>query len=282
MNELRTDAFIEEQRLQRALYNTQEKSPPVLPEDPLKSLLAQVVRRRPYIAALALISPGGRLWASAMPDGVEAESVAAMAAPVALLGRRVALEQLGSDMRQAYVEGEGGYAILRAIGEVAILLTIASADANLALVLHDVDMLEAHVAQIMGITPREAGKWTEAASSIEKLRRSVSEGQMTEGPEDHLGALGAKLDSLDLGFFPERVATIRSRLQYPHRLEEIEAELLALEKDVMDALEQDIIPPVSSTAGRPEMVTATERVDQQSSFLRRALRWLASMIESED
>ncbi len=283
---MHTDAFLQEEGFRRVLYSTQETAPPVSPEDPLESLLAQVIRRRPYIAALALISPGGKLWASALPGGVEAESVAAMAAPVALLGRRVALEQLGSDMRQAYVEGEGGYAILRAIGEAAVLLTIAAADANLALVLHDVDMLEGHVAQIMGITAREAGKWTEAASSIERLRRLVSEGQMPEVLEDHLGDLRAKLESLDLGFFPERVETVRARLQYPHHLEEIEVELLALENDVMDALEQDIVPPASFIAGGPEVLVAdqdaTERVGQQNSFLRRALKWLASMIESED
>ena len=280
MNELHKDAFQGGEGLQQGLRSTLESGLPATLEDPLKNLLAQVTRRRPYIAALALISPGGKLWASAMPDGVEAESVAAMAAPVALLGRRVALEQLGSDMRQAYVEGEGGYAILRAIGEAAVLLTIASADANLALVLHDVDLLEGHVARTMGIAPCEAGKWTEAASSIEELRRLTSEGQAPEIREDYVSDLRAKLESLDMGFFPERVSTLRARLRYPHHLEEIEAELLALEKDVMSALEQDIIPPVSpaAVAGRGTAGQAGSR----NSFLRRALKWLASMIESED
>ncbi|MBL7064939.1 MAG: roadblock/LC7 domain-containing protein [Anaerolineae bacterium] len=278
MNESHKNTLPEE-GLQRTL-GTREYALPVPPRDSLESLLTQVIRRRPYIVALALISPGGKLWASALPDGVEAETVAAMAAPVALLGRRVALEQLGSDMRQAHVEGEGGYAILRTIGEAAVLLTIASADANLALVLHDVDMLEGHVARVMGITAREAGKWTEAASSIERLRRLVSEGQAVGMPEDRLGDLRSKLESLDLGFFPERVNALRARLQYPHHLKEVEAELLTLEKDVMVALEQDITPPVLSSVIAGQDVA--ERVGQQSSFLRRALKWLASMIESED
>jgi predicted regulator of Ras-like GTPase activity (Roadblock/LC7/MglB family) len=276
MNQLLEDTFLEE-NLQQAPHSTGGNSP----RTSLERLLAQVIGRRPYITALALISPGGKLWASALPSGVEAETVAAMAAPVALLGRRITLEQLGSEMRQAYIEGQGGYAILRAIGEAAVLLTIASADANLALVLHDVELLEAHVAQVMGIATREAGQWAEAAPSIEKLRKLVaSEVQTTEVLDDRLDDLRTKLESLDLGFFPERVSTIRARLQYAHHLEEIEAELLALEKDVMSALEQDMIPPVSSVAVAGQETAG--QTDQRSSFLRRALKWLASMIESED
>lgn len=280
MNQLLEDAFLEE-NLQQTPHSTGGNGPLTSPNDPLERLLAQVIGRRPYITALALISPGGKLLASALPSGVEAETVAAMAAPIALLGRRITLEQLGSDMRQAYVEGKGGYAILRAIGETAVLLTIASADANLALVLHDVELLETHVAQVIGIATREAGQWAEAASSIEKLRKLVaSEAQTSEVLENRLDDLRTKLESLDLGFFPERVSTIRARLQYPHHLEEIEAELLELEKDVMSALEQDITLPVSFvTVAGQEMAG---QAGQRSSFLRRALKWLASMIESED
>ena len=136
MNQVLEDTFLEE-NLQQTPHSTGGNGP----RTSLERLLAQVIGRRPYITALALISPGGKLWASALPSGVEAETVAALAAPVALLGRRITLEQLGSEMRQAYIEGQGGYAILRAIGEAAVLLTIASADANLALVLHDVELL---------------------------------------------------------------------------------------------------------------------------------------------
>ena len=151
MNEYK-DSVLEKHRQSPRAAWSRHRTPAT---NSLEGLLAQVVRRRPYIKSLALISPGGKLLASAMPSGVEAESVAAMASPVALLGRRVALEQLGSDMRQAYVEGEGGYAILRVVGETAILLTIASADANLAMVLHDVDLLNGRVAQLMDIAPRD-------------------------------------------------------------------------------------------------------------------------------
>jgi predicted regulator of Ras-like GTPase activity (Roadblock/LC7/MglB family) len=269
MNEL----YRQEEESRQPPYSAEESKRPAPPKSPLESLLEQVIRRRPYITALAVISPGGRLWASAMPSNVEA-----MAAPVALLGRRVALEQLGSDMRQAYVEGRGGYTILRTVGEEAVLLIIAAADANLALVLHDVDLLEDRVIQLMKLAPREVGKWTLAASSIEDLRRAASE-EPPDLQEARLDALRTKLSSLDLGFFPERVNSIRAQLQdspgeTPQDLEAIEAELLALEQDVMNALEQEPPLPVSSAADR--------RRGDRPNFLRRALRWLASMIESED
>lgn len=275
MNESHRGTFLN--KLLRVLYSTREDDRAPL-ENSLESLLNQVIQRRPYITALALISPGGQLWASALPSGVEAESVAAMAAPIALLGQRVALEQLRSDMRQAYVEGEGGYAILRSIGEAAVLLTTASSDANLALVLHDVDSLETHVAEIMEVTTAETGKWTEAATSIEHLRRLVSERPISELLEDRQDDLRAKLNSLDMGFYKKRVAAIRARLQDPRQLEEIEdlegleeieAELLALEKDVMAALEKEMVP-------------TTEQGNKNNSFVRRTLKWLVSTIESKD
>lgn len=275
MNESHTDTFLN--KLLRVLYSPRKDAGAPL-ENSLENLLEQVIQRRPYITALALISPGGQLWASALPSGVEAESVAAMAAPIALLGQRVALEQLKSDMRQAYVEGEGGYAILRSIGGTAVLLTTASSDANLALVLHDVDSLESHVAEVMEVATSGVGKWSEAATSIEHLRRLVSDRPISEMLEDRQDDLRAKLNSLDMGFYQKRVATIRKRLQNPRQfeeiedlkdLEEIEAELLALEKDVMAALEREMVP-------------ATQPENQQNSPLRRTLKWLVSTIESKD
>jgi predicted regulator of Ras-like GTPase activity (Roadblock/LC7/MglB family) len=275
MNESHRGTFLK--KFLRVLDSTPKNA--IVPlEDPLRSLLEQVIQRRPYITALALISPGGQLWASALPSGVEAESVAAMAAPIALLGQRVALEQLKSDMRQAYVEGEGGYAILRSIGGAAVLLTTASTNANLALVLHDVDSLESHVAQIMEVAAPDVGKWAEAATSIEHLRNLVSERPISEVLEDRQDDLRTKLNSLDIGFYQKRVAAIRARLQDPRQLaeiedledlEEIEAELLVLEKDVVAALEGEMPP-------------ATEQEDQQNSLLRRTVKWLASMTESKD
>jgi predicted regulator of Ras-like GTPase activity (Roadblock/LC7/MglB family) len=275
MNESHRGTFLN--KLLRVIYSPRENAKAPL-ENSLESLLEQVIQRRPYITALALISPGGQLWASALPNGVEAESVAAMAAPIALLGQRVALEQLKSDMRQAYVEGEGGYAILRSIGQEAVLLTTASADANLALVLHDVDSLESHVSEMLEITTSEVGKWSEAATSIEHLRRLVSDRPISEVLENRQDDLRAKLNSLDMGFYQKRVTAIRNRLQDPRQfeeiedledLEEIEAELLALEKDVMAALEREMVP-------------ATEQENRQNSPLRRTLKWLTSTIESKD
>ena len=277
----------------------------------MQALLRQVIDRRPYITALALVSPGGKLWASALPGGVEADSVAAMVAPTALLGRRIALEQLGADMRQLYVEGEGGYAIMRAIGEAMVLLVIAPAGANLALVLHDVRQLESRVAEVMGLDMSAPGTWAEAGPAIERLRRLVSEGKISATLEERLAELQAKLDSLDLGLFPERVASIRARLQTPHRLdalqeiEQIESDLLTLEQDVMAALDEQMRAPVQLPVAEPQKMAAharrtpskgvrrveqhaeppTEReavVNTQGSIFRRMLRWLATMIESED
>jgi predicted regulator of Ras-like GTPase activity (Roadblock/LC7/MglB family) len=284
---------------------------PVSQQGLLNGLLSQAAQRRPYLTALALISPGGQLWAAVLPAGVEPESIAAMAAPAALLGRRIALEQLEGDMRQVYVEGEGGYVILRAVGREAILLTVASGDANLALVLHDVSQLQEHVAEVIGATPAEVGEWAEAAPAIERLRRLTSEGR-TPGvpPRERLANLRDKLASLDLGYFPERVAVIREKLEQAATqtqlgsIEEVEADMLALERDVMamvvpaaptpapllaggpPTMGRTITEPAGVPAGQPALSEKApaekEPTEPRGSFIRRALRWLASMIASED
>jgi hypothetical protein len=230
-----------------------------------------------------------------------------MAAPAALLGRRIALEQLEGEMRQVYVEGEGGHVILRAIGREAILLIVAAAESNLALVLHDVLQLESHVAEAMGVTPGEAEEWVEAGPAIERLRRLTSEGRAPgTPPRERLLNLRDKLASLDLGYFPERVAAIREKLDHAlaeeeyDSIEETEAELLLLERDVMAfvappaqlgiaAAAEGQPAPVGAAAEREGVLTVEPRrrrtrepVGTRGSFIRRALRWLASMIASED
>jgi hypothetical protein len=123
--------------------------------------------------------------------------------------------------------------------------------------------------------------------------------------------LRAKLDSLDLGFFPERVTAIRINLEAPQCLEEVEAELIALELDVMTAIERQMEAPdpVSEDeqdaadahdepaalyldqeggdesgvlAVSPDLDLVGEQVDGRNSLVRRTLKWLASIIESED
>jgi hypothetical protein len=130
----------------------------------------------------------------------------------------------------------------------------------------------------MGVVAADTGKWTEAATSIEQLRRLISERPITEVLENRQDDLRAKLNSLDMGFYQKRVADIRSRLQDPRRLEEIEdledleqieAELLALERDVMAALEH-------------ETARTAEQGNQDHSFMRRTRKWLVSMIDSKD
>ncbi len=269
----------------------------------LEDLLSQAIQRRPHLTALALVSPGGQLWAAVLPAGVEPESIAAMAAPAALLGRRIALEQLEGEMRQVYVEGDGGYVILRAVGREVILLAVAAAEANLALVLHDVLQIEEHVGKVVGVTPLGAEEWVAATPAIERLRRLTSEGRAADIPRERLVHLRQKLDSLNLGYFPERVAAIRARLDRSWNgrdlghIEEVEAELLTLERDVMAIVE----PPLAVATPAPAAETAPivaeplpavmadlsiqpgrERTRAGSSFIRRALRWLASIIASED
>jgi predicted regulator of Ras-like GTPase activity (Roadblock/LC7/MglB family) len=72
--------------------------------------------------------------ASSLPAGVEEDRVSAMSAAMLSLGERIASELGRGALDEVYVKGNGGYVILTAIGEEAVLTVLARAGAKLGLV----------------------------------------------------------------------------------------------------------------------------------------------------
>jgi len=91
----------------------------------------------PDIEASAVVSVDGLIIASALPDGVEEDRVSAMSAAMLSLGERIANELGRGSLEQVYIKGISGYVVLMAVGEDAVLTSLASEQAKLGLIFLD-------------------------------------------------------------------------------------------------------------------------------------------------
>ncbi len=91
----------------------------------------------PDIEASALVTVDGLTIASALPQGVEEDRVAAMSAAMLSLGERIASELGRGSLEQVYIKGSNGYVLLMSVAENAVLTALACENAKLGLLLLD-------------------------------------------------------------------------------------------------------------------------------------------------
>lgn len=103
----------------------------------------------PDIEASAVVSVDGLCIASALPGDVEEDRVSAMSAAMLSLGERIASELGRGTLNQVYIRGEYGYVILMAVGEEAVLTTLAGQQAKLGLILLDMRRAVESLAQLI-------------------------------------------------------------------------------------------------------------------------------------
>jgi uncharacterized protein len=91
----------------------------------------------PDIIASAIVSVDGLSIATALPEDVEEDRVAAMSAAMLSLGERIASELGRGSLDQVYIKGANGYVVLMAVGEIAVLTALARENARIGLILLD-------------------------------------------------------------------------------------------------------------------------------------------------
>jgi predicted regulator of Ras-like GTPase activity (Roadblock/LC7/MglB family) len=100
-------------------------------------LLRDMQATSPDIEASAVVSVDGLTIASALPQGVEEDRVAAMSAAMLSLGERIATELGRGSLEQVYIKGSTGYVLLMSVGNEAVLTALARENAKLGLILLD-------------------------------------------------------------------------------------------------------------------------------------------------
>jgi len=115
----------------------------------LTDLLKDLEATTPDIEASAIVSVDGLMIASALPQDVEGDRVAAMSAAMLSLGERTSNELARGGLSEVYVKGENGYVVLMASGENAVLTALARKDAKLGLVFLDMKRAAEEIAKLV-------------------------------------------------------------------------------------------------------------------------------------
>ncbi|MGD8620748.1 MAG: roadblock/LC7 domain-containing protein [Anaerolineales bacterium] len=105
--------------------------------DKMVDRLRDLQASSPDVEASAVVSVDGLTMASALPEEVEEDRVAAMSAAMLSLGERIAGELGRGNLDQVYIRGKGGFVILMAIGSEAVLTVLARPQAKLGLLFLD-------------------------------------------------------------------------------------------------------------------------------------------------
>ncbi len=103
----------------------------------------------PDVEASAVISFDGLTIASALPESVEEDRVAAMSAAMLSLGERISGELGRGNLDQVYIRGKNGFMVLMAVGNEAVLTVLARKQAKLGLLFLDMRRTTRDLAELV-------------------------------------------------------------------------------------------------------------------------------------
>jgi predicted regulator of Ras-like GTPase activity (Roadblock/LC7/MglB family) len=115
----------------------------------LDRALTDLLTQAPELEAAAVVSFDGLAMASALPDGMDEDRVAAMSAALLSLGEKAAQGLGRGDLSQVYVEGETGTVFLVSADDEAVLVAVAAAGAKAGLMLYEVRRSAAVIAEVL-------------------------------------------------------------------------------------------------------------------------------------
>jgi hypothetical protein len=104
----------------------------------------------PEIEASAVVSVDGLIMASALPADVEEDRVSAMSAAMLSLGERIASELGRGLLEQVYIRGNGGFVLLTAVGEEAVLTALARENARLGMIFLEMRRASQDLVKLVG------------------------------------------------------------------------------------------------------------------------------------
>ncbi|KYC44412.1 MAG: Roadblock/LC7 domain protein [Candidatus Methanofastidiosum methylothiophilum] len=115
----------------------------------LTELLKELEATTPDVEASAVVSTDGLIIASALPQDVEEDRVAAMSAAMLSLGERTSQELKKGSLEQVFVKGVSGYILMMGAGQEAVLTALARKDAKLGLVFLDMKRTAEEISKII-------------------------------------------------------------------------------------------------------------------------------------
>jgi predicted regulator of Ras-like GTPase activity (Roadblock/LC7/MglB family) len=144
--------------------------------DLLAGALDDFIAVSPEVEAAAVVSVDGLPMASALPEHVEEERLAAMSAALLILGERAASGMGKGELSQVVIESGKGYVILMSAGPQAVLVAVTSSQTKAGLTLFEMRRTAGSVANLMNHSSTEKGREDErpVPDGGEERRRAPS------------------------------------------------------------------------------------------------------------
>ncbi len=102
----------------------------------------------PGVEGAALVSLDGLMISSALPES-EHDRVAAISAAMLSLGEKATKELDRGTLMEIYVKGDKGFTLMTSVGDSALLLVLAKADAQLGLIFVDMKRMADSLIEIL-------------------------------------------------------------------------------------------------------------------------------------
>src|SRR3954454_2092050 len=115
----------------------------------LDRALADLLAQASEIEAAAVVSFDGLPMASALPQSMDEDRVAAMSAALLSLGERAAQGLGRGELSQVYIEGDSGTVFLVSADDEAVLVAVAAKGAKVGMMLYEVRRTAAAVAEVL-------------------------------------------------------------------------------------------------------------------------------------
>ena len=136
----------------------------------LDRAMADLLNQTPEIEAAAVVSFDGLPMASALPESMDEDRVAAMSAALLSLGERAASGLGRGDLSQVFIEGDDGTVFLVSCDGEAVLVAVAAKGAKTGLMLYEVK----RTAAVIGRTLAAEYAAEEAAAAAEEPAAPVA------------------------------------------------------------------------------------------------------------
>src|SRR3954466_10897744 len=115
----------------------------------LDQAITDLLREAPEIEAAAVVSFDGLPMASALPQSMDEDRVAAMSAALLSLGERAAQGLGRGELSQVYIEGDSGTVFLVSADDEAVLVAVAAQGAKVGMMLYEVRRTAAVRAEVL-------------------------------------------------------------------------------------------------------------------------------------
>ncbi|MCW2671738.1 MAG: Roadblock/LC7 family protein [Frankiales bacterium] len=132
----------------------------------LDSAIHGLLSQTPEIEAAAVVSFDGLPMASALPQSMDEDRVAAMSAALLSLGERAAQGLGRGELSQVYIEGDAGTVFLVSADDEAVLVAVAAKGAKVGMMLYEVRRAAAAVADVLRTAQAVAAPAVDASADV--------------------------------------------------------------------------------------------------------------------